>query len=517
MFPSETAYAGAWATPRKAMQGGKLLEKILLFLAFLLLASHWIHPSADPSVMLTWSGYVDRSNDYFTDEGFDCNNAILAVMHGHWYKQGEFNNAVDAPLWPLLLFLPFKIFGVSIVVARLVTTSLYFASVGMTYLFVKRWSDGVSGALVTIILASNFVAMQFSRLAVPEAVWLFLVIAALLTAQHAEKDGSLRLSFASGLLAAAAVTTKMTAAFAIVPLLGVLWIRIGKSREFVRSACAAIAGYLFPILAYRFLLVHRYPADHEVYVGMNISVRRVTTVGQWIMQWVHLALGIHMLDRLLWLACGAVLLIVAGVLIFRLRPARSINPLIWIASTWLVLNMAALSFVTYFPVRYCFSLIVPVAIVTVIGVRIIFEIWPRAAVLLYAMIACSCLINVAESIWYEAHPEYSYEAMASSIKRHVQSDGVTHPQIMGAIAATLALYSEIPPLGDQLGTIPRADRIARFDPAYYISQQPVLEPVTEAFAKSGRHLVLVERYNVLHNYMTHQPVYFYRVEKADLR
>src|ERR1700742_2204112 len=98
---------------REKSSRGRYYPLLLGCFALLLLASHWLHLRADPSWRMGFLTGQDWAGDFFTDEGWEANAAARAVLNGHWHAPDELNLAVESPLWPAILYYPFKVFGVS--------------------------------------------------------------------------------------------------------------------------------------------------------------------------------------------------------------------------------------------------------------------------------------------------------------------------------------------------------------------------------------------------------------------
>ncbi|MBA2423286.1 MAG: hypothetical protein H0V61_08690, partial [Chitinophagales bacterium] len=103
---------------------GCLLLMVLLHLPFL---------HADPDINLT------KSRDAFTDEGLNTSQLRNYVNH-HYLDFMECDNLVKTPLFNATLYIPLKIFGTKLIIARLVVLiafiiSIYFASINFNSIF----------------------------------------------------------------------------------------------------------------------------------------------------------------------------------------------------------------------------------------------------------------------------------------------------------------------------------------------------------------------------------------------
>jgi hypothetical protein len=88
---------------------------------------------ADPDINLT------KSRDAFTDEGLNTSQLRNYVNH-HYLDFMECDNLVKTPLFNATLYIPLKIFGTKLIIARLVVLitfiiSIYFASINFNSIF----------------------------------------------------------------------------------------------------------------------------------------------------------------------------------------------------------------------------------------------------------------------------------------------------------------------------------------------------------------------------------------------
>src|ERR1700688_4656281 len=96
-------------------------------------AAHLLHLRADFPNYSPW--YSDWAK--YTDEGWYGNAAIRAHLFGHWYLPGDFNPAPAVPVWPFLEWVLFGITGVSVMAARALAVSFFFADLGLAYLLLR--------------------------------------------------------------------------------------------------------------------------------------------------------------------------------------------------------------------------------------------------------------------------------------------------------------------------------------------------------------------------------------------
>jgi len=144
-------------------------------------AAHLLHLRADFPNYSPW--YTDWAK--YTDEGWYGNAAIRAHLFGNWYLPGDFNPAPAVPVWPFLEWVLFGFTGVSVLAARALAVSFFFADLGLAYLLVQagrqlgapkaRWAALLA---VTLAVTSPFL-YSFSRLAILEPMLMAFLLAAL--------------------------------------------------------------------------------------------------------------------------------------------------------------------------------------------------------------------------------------------------------------------------------------------------------------------------------------------------
>ena len=83
--------------------------------------------------------WIDQAK--YTDEGWWANGAVMHHLLGHWNVAGDYNPAVAAPVWPVLLGVVFHFTGVSLVAARALNVAVSIATLGVVFFLVRRYSS----------------------------------------------------------------------------------------------------------------------------------------------------------------------------------------------------------------------------------------------------------------------------------------------------------------------------------------------------------------------------------------
>jgi 4-amino-4-deoxy-L-arabinose transferase-like glycosyltransferase len=486
-------------------------KAILLTLATILLALHWVSIRADPAPRVALLFGQDTSSDLYTDEGLDSTGAIAAARYGHWYLPGQFNLAVDAPLWSALLHPLFQAEGVHIAIGRSLQIGFFAASVLLLYLLMEQWRpDGQAGsdpaAWTALIVPANFLAFSFSRMAILESVWTFFVLASLLLATVACRRASLLLAYAAGLCLACAVLTKLTALFALLPLSAVFLLYRSRTRWLPLgiSAFAGAGTLLFP---FAYVIATRFPADHRYYRQVNIVARAVHSPVEWLHNLAYILASVRYFNLPL---CAA---FVIGLFFFRnrLRHWRD-EPLAVIFGLWLIGDLLVSSMVAYFPPRYLLNPLFPFAALSVLFAEHALRSSIAAGRLLYGLLVVAALVGAMEMAAQLAHPRYTLQATADSIAAQVA--GPPSAVLMSDFAYTMSLYAKIQPMDDGFGVLPRSARIVRENPAFFLTLGPASADRQADFATASRRLALMRTYDALDNYDHGKQLYLYRVESA---
>ena len=209
-------------------------------LAILALAAllRGLFPTADPpwnpSVGVVWH-----------DEGAWTHNARNKALFGTWTADA-WNPLYIAPVFTALEFGSFKVFGVGIWQARLVSQALGWLSVLLLALGVARIGGRPAGLIAAALLATNYVYAMWNRAALMETPMTAFIVASWYCYARAEQ--SARWGWGAAAFALAAFFTKASAAFFVaaigVDTLVMLWL---GNRRAARTVIAA--GVLFGLVA----------------------------------------------------------------------------------------------------------------------------------------------------------------------------------------------------------------------------------------------------------------------------
>lgn len=313
-----------------------------------------VHLGADPWYP-QWPWHI-------SDEGRWTEHARHLVLFGSLDPGNELANLhlVIAPLYHAVTVVVFQLFGVAVWSARLVSAMASVALLVVATLFLRRRLSGAALLAVMLVLAFQANLLLLSRVAIPEMASMLFCLIAFAVLMSA---GSRRLVFLAGLMATAAVGFKATSA-PIVPIFALIALLSGAREQRVRPGTRLtvyLAGAAAPVLVLLIVGVAsgqlRLPSIVSRAWPIVLDFLRPESpydaVAGLLYGWVPSVLGPLLLSS--WLLAG--LVAVVGPL-----PAHRAWP-VWIGSAlwtggWLLAYMG----LDYFPPRYVFHVVVPLAL-----------------------------------------------------------------------------------------------------------------------------------------------------------
>jgi hypothetical protein len=476
-----------------------LTEAILLALASALFAVHYLHLSADfpnHSPWMDWSKY--------TDEGWYGDAAIRHLQRGYWNVPGDFNPAAALPVWPLVEFAVFCFTGVSLVAARALAVTVFGLILVASYCLLRRRRSSslapslLAPASAVLLLAANPFCYAFTRLAILEPLLVLLTLLALLTASLAspalpaspgqgEGSGWLRSALpaiALGVLIPLMVLTKTTAAFLLPSIGWMLWASAGyRLRPFLRVSVPAgllaaflWGGYYGLVVRPHFLADYHYLFSANAYTGITrenaLSVVIQTLRG-----------GVWM-GRLLYpLALLATLTALGG---FR-RLFR--DPLVPVLLLWVFGYLSFLAYHNNPQPRYYLVIAVPMTLlVSVVAEKMVVAAarveYLRAVSigLAGATLASIIMTDARQMLHYVETPQYTYTRAADQMHRIIDSDSSHSRLVLSISGSDLSLMTGLPSICDDFGTMELPQRVAAYQPGWFVTWNQVEDDKMEALA-----------------------------------
>ena len=419
-----------------------------------------------------WSPWlIDQAK--YTDEGWWGSAAVTHFLIGHWYVAGDYNPAVALPVWPAFLCAVFHFTGVSVVAARALNVGISIATLGVVFALVRRYTSmkAETPALIAVLLlsASPF-AFVFNRLAILDTLVVFEFCLLLLVASFASARRIWPL-IALAVLIALTILTKTTAALLAPAVFWVAWSAIGRRLKGLVPAILAVA--VLPAALVKgyaaFAAALGYGADYKYFFGVNAMPDI-----EWRQTFATLLILLQngfWIDRVLF---------PFGLLILVLTVAwkRKLwnNPLF--AASWIALFAQSVFIFSrqddYAP-RYFLVMLPPLVwIVALTFGELTARTKKAAAVLLVAMTA-SVVANIAMIDQFLTHRDYGFYHAALSVREIVQSHPEQKRLILGVSGPQMSLMTGIPSINDGFGTEDLAEKVARYQPGWYLAWNDVAQ------------------------------------------
>jgi hypothetical protein len=416
----------------------------------------------------------------FTDEGWWGSAAVMHALTGHWYVAGDYNPAVALPVWPLLLSFVFHFTGVSVVAARALNVTLSIATLGIVYALVRRYSRPgaeTPAMLAALLLALSPFAFVFNRLAILETPVVFEFCLLMLVASFASARRIWPLA-ALAVLIPIMLLTKTTAAVAIPAIFWLAWTAMGRTRAALLSVVLAVAvvpaGLLKGYAALAAAL--GYGGDYRYFFSTNampdIDWR------QTIPTLAELLRNCFWIDRVLYPVALVILVLTVA---WKRKLWR--NPLF--AAAWMAIGADACFIFSrqddYAP-RYFLLMLAPLVWIVVLTLNEVFPSSRKAAALLLLAIAVSAAANAAMIAQFLFHREYQFCDAANSIRKIIQSDPAQNELILGVSGSQISLMTGIRSINDGYGTEDMAEKVARYQPGWYLAWNQIAAEDSAALA-----------------------------------
>jgi 4-amino-4-deoxy-L-arabinose transferase-like glycosyltransferase len=191
------------------------------------------------------------------DEGYWVHNARNVILFDNWMID-DFNQSLSAsPLYALMLYVCFRLFGFGLLQDHLVSAIISFLTLMVLYLFIKDVHSKKAALYSVLILGFNAVYLAYNKLGQVETSMIFF----LLLAYYLWYKGNSKrvLYFISGIFFALAVLTKITAIYFSISFL-LLWaLEKVRNNDFEwKTIGYFIAGLTIPLLTYIIFLAVPY-------------------------------------------------------------------------------------------------------------------------------------------------------------------------------------------------------------------------------------------------------------------
>jgi 4-amino-4-deoxy-L-arabinose transferase-like glycosyltransferase len=457
---------------------------------------HAIHLSADFPNNTPWHGDYAK----YTDEGWYGNAAVRAHLFGNWYLAGDFNPAPAVPVWPLLEWVVFCFTGVTVVAARALAVTFFFANLLLSYLFLRlrgpRWMALLA---VTLLVTSPFLYC-FSRLAILEPMLIAFTLTALNLAVRLPRFRRPQVMAAGiGFLFTLMMLTKTTAVF-LLPALG--WAMLAPMWErrptALRCAFVAMGTFVVSFGLWMALVVHfGLMRDYRYLFFVNKYVKPKEFWWPLLSMWWSFHGGLWV-DRILIPLAGLVTL--GAVLAWRSAWSRKLQgDAAFVASLWAVGGY--ILFMTYqnhpqpryFTVVAFFSFFV-----LVMGVQALLSTAasdlesgrrqssavgmstdPRArngwkqngnALVGYSLITATAIavcLNGATTWNFVVHPEYTFVPAAQKLTSYIDQHPNGKRLLVSISGDEITMITRLPTICDDFGTQDLVTKLKDYQPGWF--------------------------------------------------
>jgi hypothetical protein len=482
----------------------QVVEALLLLVAAVFLALHFLHLSADFPNHSPWMDWAK-----YTDEGWYGDGAIRHFQRGHWYVPGDFNPAVALPVWPILEAALFYFTGVSLTAARALTVAAFGLILVASYILIRRWQLLSSGkktevslapAVAVLLLAVSPFCYVFTRIAILEPLLILLTLLALLAASYATppeqriaaapRGTRLRQILpilALGLFFPLMVLTKTTAIFLLPAIAWLLWARAGyRIRPFLHLSIPAavlatvtLVSYYCFVVRPHFLPDYRYFFDANSYTGITPSTA-LTILAATIADGLWIGKILYPLALL------------AIISVFLIRPRLLRNPLVPALILWAGGYAAFLAYHNNLQPRYYLVIAVPLTLLVPVvfsslwssnyRARTVGQTWPHrlAVTSVVAVLVVLTVTDARQILHYARTPDYAFTRAAAQIRQIITADPSHNPLILSISGSQLSLMTGLPSICDDFGTMDLPVRVRAYHPGWYVAWNQVEDDKMDA-------------------------------------
>lgn len=426
-------------------------------------AARFVALGSDFPIELTWSEAP------YTDEGWYSNSAVRHAQRGLWFLEADVNEAAIMPIFHLVQRVGFAVLGMSLDSLRLVSL-LFFLALTFALCAVARDDGGpAAGALMALLLLSNFHLFAYSRVALVELPMLAPAALGLWIMRRLPTGSAWQRGLVGGLAATGSGLLKFSGLF-VGPALLVCALALGETRkQRLWALCgygagAAVAGVYWACqLRWRRADVLHFLESLVAGEQHNLDVDLTNSAYHALLSlaWIDPALAVAM-ALAGWLALANLFQARAS---WRKWPARLDVQLLLLAA----FGYAVPALTSYQPTRYFLPpLLFGSALVAVVAARALrARSWVAPALL--ALMAWSAADGAVKIGRHLASLETSYAQAFSAIGEHLSEGDV----LMGNPAPLIALETNVWAISGGFGTGTFEERALLHRPSHYVSKGPI--------------------------------------------
>lgn len=405
---------------RKALYPVLICIVFFVSIAFL----RFYNLEADPDVSLSrWSGV------FYTDEGWHNGNAINKVLTGNWLCDDR-NHMRLMPLLPLMVFFLFKLFGISLMVARLPSVVLSLVTILLCFHFVRKGKRIYPLALVNLFLVgTNYYFFIYSRTALLEIPMISFGVLGLyfyFQADSAKQYLKKNLYIISGIFLSFSLLIKPHGLIFLLALLIHAFIRRLTRRKpyyapFIITAAVSVPLFFILLGAFNYFILSNPAYEISDLISQKLGVNAsyagnifYSLIVNYNWFFINALIGFN--GPLVILAALSMMLSLMNIVKTGRAPV--------IESTMISLLVASYLFLGFFyyqPPRYFLVILVPLLYFASILPLNLFKIYKKRLFFHLAVV-----LVVAANLWncfylfhYTLHPRFTMVRSARSIKRDV--------------------------------------------------------------------------------------------------
>jgi hypothetical protein len=408
-----------------AGDGRRYLDILLIVAAFAAVLLRLAYLRADPPVGLSWSQAL------FTDGARAIDAARSRILYGDWGTHTASPVLLFYPIPNLLAYLIYGVGGVGLAQANLTGVLPGLATVGLAYHFMLKSTGKVAALVALATFAVPYAYVMYTRTPLLESLQIFMLMAAFVLLLRGTVWGSVS---AGMLVGAAALMVKLHALHFGAVALGFLILAGRVTGEdfpaprrlglfFVAGAGIALAVWLAAVYSIDPDAVTKYfesnvltaqSADYEDMSLTGLAGTRLRAL-------FHVGSGLDGFFRKLPVLSTLAVLGLISTLSGLTRSNRSLRPWELLAAVWFVLLIAALSVLSYRPLRYFIPLIPSMCLL--------------AASVIIRLIRGEPLLHARKPRWFTA----AFFIWLVWVLIHVQHDVIFHsfrPDPRGYVTST---------------------------------------------------------------------------------
>ncbi|RMF94934.1 MAG: hypothetical protein D6734_06655 [Candidatus Schekmanbacteria bacterium] len=477
-----------------------LLIAIAIFFIFL----RFIHLKADFPSSITWSSAL------YTDEGWYSSGAISYVLSGNWYRKGDFNPAINMPLFHLIQFVVFSLLGKSLFSARITGVFFFILLTILATLLAYRYVDKKGAFFTAFFLSINYILFSYSRLSLLEITMVSFVLLSLFTVSSFRGSNDFLVITVSSLILFLAQLVKATAFFAIPLLIYISLMRSERWRKKFLFTLTILSSFFISTVFYNIYVRSIYPEDFSYFKTINVDERMLTDGFSVCKNFYQSLLAGRLIEPFIYI----IVMIICFIAFLSSEEFRR-NKIVILSLLWIASYSGVLAFSKYHPPRYFLPLAVPIAFLFGIVISFIWRKSSRKYAIFVSLLVVVYLLffDGYKIVKYITNPHYSFFNMSKEINKIVLKENSSDERmiLMGDFADSIALTANVYPINAKVGTKQLNWKIRKYSPQYFVSLGK--DASTLGLLSKSCKVKKIGEWNVFDNYYFGRKVLLYRLSK----